>query len=232
MIKEQPIFVTGIPRSGTSIVAAAINQCNVFIGEVTKRSMYENVRIHEELVKPYLISLAVDPRGQYPLPDSSLISIPVNWRMKVTNIIAEEGYKEGKWMYKSTSMGLMWQVWNYAFPNAKWIIVRRKPNDIIQSCLKTGYMNAYSDEDIQSAVNVDSEVAGWKYWIKQYEKRFVEMITEGVNCKIIWPERMVDGDYEQLHEVLDWLDLTWKSELLSFIDPLLWKAKCKERRVV
>lgn len=225
MIKQPPILLTGCPRSGTSIIAAVMSQCGAFIGNVTKRSMFENCQVHDEIVKPYFSRMGADPKGQYPLPDLSTISIPVDWRQKVEQIILSQGYESGAWVYKGTGMSLVWPVWAYAFPNAKWIIVRRRTVDIVQSCLKTGYMNAFSDEGIQEKVNVTSEKDGWLWWYHQHEKRFVEMITEGLNCKIIWPERMVNGDYQQLHEVLDWVGLPWKSEILNYIDPLLWSNK-------
>jgi hypothetical protein len=128
-----------------------------------------------------------------------------------------DGYKRGAWMYKDSKIGLIWPVWNLAFPNAKWIIVRRRTGDVIQSCLKTGYMTAYENE------------TGWLDWVHAYEKKFVEMIEAGVNCKQIWPERMIMGDFKQLYETIDWLGLTWRKEALDFIDPLLWNKHQKER---
>jgi len=53
------------------------------------------------------------------------------------------------------------------------------------------------------------------------------MITEGLNCKVVWPERMVQGNYQQMYETIEWLGLRWKSEVLTFIDPKLWKARRK-----
>jgi hypothetical protein len=230
MIQHPPIFVTGCPRSGTSIIAATVNRCGAFIGNISKRSMYENIRISDEMVKPYLDRMGADKKEQYPLPDLSSISIPTDWKRKVEQIIFDEGYKSGAWMYKGNAMCLMWPVWHYAFPNAKWIIVRRRTPDIVHSCLKTGYMNAFSDEEVRAKVNVSSEVEGWKWWVRQHEQRFVEMITEGLNCKVIWPERMVSGDYQQLYEVLDWVGVEWKNDLLNFIDPLLWNSPQKKER--
>lgn len=217
MIETPPILITGIPRSGTSIVAAVVQQCNVFIGNIIKRSMYENHAIRDNVVKPYFERMGKDPRGQFPLPVTEDLKVPVDWREKVEKLITAQGYKEGAWMYKSTTMGLIWPVWQAAFPNAKWIIVRRRTGDIIQSCLKTGYMRAYTDAE------------GWLGWVHEYEKRFVEMIEAGVNCKIIWPERMVMGDYQQMKETLEWLGLKWFDELTDFIGPFLWTSRRKER---
>jgi len=56
------------------------------------------------------------------------------------------------------------------------------------------------------------------------------MVTEGLNCKVIWPHRMVTGDYSQLYETIDWLGLKWNDKALNFIHPLLWGNKQKERR--
>lgn len=219
MIEQSPILITGAARSGSGMIAGVINQCGAFGGIMTnKRGLYENDIIRETIVKPYLKNTGSDEQGQRILPDTSAIIIPRNWKKQIEEVILNEGYTGGPWMYKDARSALLWPVWHYAFPNAKWIIVRRRTGDIIQSCLKTAYMNAYETEE------------GWLSWVHEYETRFIEMMTEGLNCKVIWPERMVHGDYQQLYETLDWLGLNWKNNILNFIDPLLWTSRKKERR--
>lgn len=198
------------------MIAATINLCGAFAGDMSKRGMYCNDRIRELLVKPYLAKQGIDTEGINPLKDE--IPLDSSWRENVNRILKSEGYIRGPWMYKDPRMAHMWKVWDYAYPNAKWLIVRRRTGDIIESCLKTKYMVAYDDRE------------GWLEMVHAYEKRFIEMVTEGVNCKIIWPERMVNGDYTQIHEVCEWLGLPWKEEALNFINPLLWGRK--ERRKV
>jgi len=229
MIKQQPILITGCSRSGTSMIAAAINMCGAFGGEMSKRRMFTNDRISEEIVKSYFDSIKADSLGQYPLPVMDDISIPVNWRQKVEQVIINEGYQKGQWMYKDSRSCLIWQTWNYAFPNAKWIIVRRRTGDIVQSCLKTGFMTAFIDADNQKVVKANTEQGGWLWWVHQHIERFVEMVTEGLNCKVVWPERMVHGDYQQIYETLEWLGLSWNKEVVNLIDPLLWHVRQRER---
>lgn len=234
MIEKSPILITGCARSGAGMIAGLINQCGAFGGVMSnKKGLFENDRIRDTIVKPYLDRCKVDPNGQYPLLDigEDAVWIPANFRKWVETAMREEGYKEGTWMYKDTKMCQMWPIWNYAFPNARWIIVRRRTGDVIQSCIKTGFMAAFKDEEKRKAVGVSTEEEGWKWWVHQHEKRFVEMVEEGLNCKVIWPERMVHGDYQQLYETLDWLGLSWKTEVLTFIDPLLWSGRKKERRI-
>ena len=86
-------------------------------------------------------------------------------------------------------------------------------------------MRAFNSKANQTAVGAKNEREGWLWWVRQHEQRFVEMIQAGLNCKIVWPERMVNGDYSQLYETLEWLGLEWNSEVLNFIDPKLWKAR-------
>jgi len=228
-----PILITGAARSGTSMVAGVINICGAFGGNMSgpnkhnQKGMFENAHIRNKIVKPYLRGLGLDPLGQYPLPDVNSLLIPVNWRKRIEQVLIREGYKEGPWMYKGAKMCLMWPVWNFAFPDAKWIIVRRRTGDIVQSCLKTGFMRAFESPEFRRMVGASDVKEGWIWWVRQHEKRFVEMITEGLNCKIVWPERMVRGDYQQIMDTIEWVGLEWKSEVLNFIDPKLWKARRK-----
>ena len=226
-----PILITGCARSGTSMVAGIINLCGAFGGKMSgpnrnnEKGMFENSTVRENLVKPYFRSLGVDALGQYPLPDINNMPIPIGWRREVERIMVNDGYTGGPWLYKGAKMCLHWPVWNYAFPDAKWVIVRRRTPDIINSCIRTGFMRAFNSKANQMAVGAKSEYEGWLWWVHQHEKRFVEMINEGMNVKVVWPHRMVDGDYSQMMELVEWLGLEWKSEVLQFIDPKLWRAR-------
>jgi len=230
---QEPILITGAARSGTSMVAGVVNICGAFGGSMSgpnrnnAKGMFENHYIRQQITKPYLRSINADPKGQYPLPDIENLPIPTGWRRRVEQTMVEQGYTDGPWMYKGAKMCLMWPVWHYAFPNAKWIIVRRKTSDIVNSCMKTGFMNLFARDHVREEIGVEDEREGWLWWVHQHEQRFVEMINEGLNCKVVWPERMVEGDYSQMYEMLDWVGLDWSSEVTEFIEPKLWKARKK-----
>lgn len=222
-IEKSPILITGAARSGTSLMAGVIDICGAYGGNMfggnrhNQKGMFENKAIREQVDKNYLRSISMDPKGQYPLPNTSNLPIPSDWSEKVEEIILAEGYKEGEWFYKGARSCLFWPVWHYAYPNAKWVIVRRRTADIATSCMNTGFMNYYSDYE------------DWVKWVNHHEEKFVEMITSGLNVKQIWPERMIRGDYEQLYELIEWLGLTWRSkDVLDFIEPRLWKSKKKQ----
>lgn len=233
---KPPILITGAARSGTSMVAGVINICGAFGGNMSgpnhnnQKGMFENAKIRNEIVKPYLRSIGVDPLGQYPLPNIKTIPIPNDLKDRVEGVMKEQGYSTGPWMYKGAKMCLTWPMWHHAFPDAKWIIVRRRTPDIIRSCMKTGFMKAFQISGNQKAVGASSAETGWLWWVHQHEDRFYEMITEGLNCKVIWPQRMLEGDYSQIYEMLEWLGLEWKTEVLEFIDPKLWHTRQKMKK--
>lgn len=221
-IKQSPILITGCARSGTSMVAGVVNICGAFGGRTGRgnkynaKGLFENQRIRV-IDKQYLTSIGMDPKGQNPLPDTSKLPIPRDWKGKIEEAMIADGYNEGPWFYKGARNCLTWPVWHSAFPNAKWVIVRRRSADIAESCLKTSFMNAYTS------------YADWIKWINHHEECFVEMVQAGVNVKQVWPERMVKGDYEQMQELIEWLGLNWDfKQVKEFIEPKLWKQRVKQ----
>lgn len=229
---QEPCLVTGCARSGTSMVAGVINLCGAWGGKMSgpnrhnEKGMFENSTIRDSITKPYLREIGVDPLGQFPLPDTGKILIPANWRVKILQVLHDQGYPGGPWFYKGAKMCLMWPVWHFAFPTSKWVIVRRKTADIVNSCERTGFMRAFNRSFAQRAVGAKTSAEGWLWWVHQHEDRFREMIAAGLNVRIVWPERMVDGDYEQLQETIEWLGLPWNEEgAKAFIEPKLWKAR-------
>ena len=205
---HSPIFVTGIERSGSSIVAKIIAACGVFIGDVTP--MQENTAIKILIDNYYKYQLHIPINGQNPLPNTRCLPEFLNLEVSIYTLLRDQGYNElQSCLLKGFRFAQTWPIWDKTYPNAKWIIVRRRTGDIIQSCLKTGFMNAYSDQ------------IGWLGWIHEHEKLFVEMIEKGLNCKIVWPERMVNGDFQQMQETIEWLGLQWDDSIKEKIQPLL-----------
>lgn len=206
-----PILITGIERSGASIIAKIISMCGVYSGVVNE--MHENVSIKVMVDWYYRERLLISEKGQKPLPNTRRLPSVPDWRVSISRILSDQGYTGlVPWLYKSHRIAQIWPIWDKAYPNAKWIIVRRRTGDIIQSCLKTGFMQAYTDQ------------VGWLGWIHDQEKLFVEMIEKGCNCKVVWPERMASGDFEQMQEVIEWLGLDWNPQIQKAIEPLFEKS--------
>jgi hypothetical protein len=211
----QPIFITGAERSGSTFIAKILNMCGVQHG--ISNGMYENRIIVEQNMK-------LLDKHLFLFPNIDELTIPVNWHNFIDGVRVAQ-MTDTYWMVKHSSIARLWPLYAYAFPNAKWIIVRRRTGDIVRSCVQTGYMKTFKNEDNLKKLNLTKEEEGWIWWVRRYEERFIEMINAGVNCKIVWPERMVTGDYTQMFELVDWLGLKWNNRIPSVIDPLLTKSR-------
>ena len=86
---NSPVFVTGVERSGSSIIARILSLCGVFTGTVS--AMQENIQIKQWVDKYYTL-IGADLKGQDPLPNTGEILIPTNWKSKIDGILFEEQY--------------------------------------------------------------------------------------------------------------------------------------------
>lgn len=228
MITTSPILITGIPRSRTSLVGGIINLCGAWGGNMSganknnKKGMFENSEVRG-IIKNYLKSQGLDVKSQYPIPEdlSKLENTDIGEQIK--NVMIKQGYPGGSWFYKGCKMCLIWPVMNNAFPGAKWIIVRRKREGIVDSCTRTSFMNAFRKQANRRAVGARSEVEGWHWWVTQHEKRFREMIEAGLQVRVVWTDRLPQGDFSEMAEVVEWAGLTWTTEAEKFVEPSITK---------
>lgn len=219
------ILITGCARSGTSMIAGIIDKCGAHGGNITgptpnnKKGQFENIRIRNDLVKYYLRAIRVDPLGQKPLPSDHMIELMrknprKTWRdevMWIFNLPGQEWDGKTPLYYKGAKMCLMWPVWHYAFPEAKWVIVRRPDDQIIDSCLRTSFMKAYG-----------SNRKGWQQWIDVHKKRWREMSKAGCEMIEVWSNEIVE-DYTKAKGMINWLELEWNKEaVLEFVTPELY----------
>jgi hypothetical protein len=220
---KDPILVTGCARSGTSLTAGILHICGAFGGDMygpnrfNQKGMFENQVIRQEIVKPYLKKIGVDPLGQRPLPNNRQI-FEVNqvqadaWRKRIHVVMQGQGYVDGEWFYKGAKICLVWRLWHMAFPQAKFVVVRRNAEDIAASCLRTSFMRAYSDK------------RGWLKWVAKHEKRFDEMQQAGLDVTEFWPSRVIDGDFDYARQFVEGFGLVYNDNLVkAFVDPTLYR---------
>lgn len=218
---KSPILITGCARSGTSMTAGILDHCGAFGGKTTpatswnRKGQFENDEIRENIVKPLMRFNGADPLGQNPLPDINHLMKFNGLRKKIESIFQYSGCDHStQWYYKGAKMCLLWPTWHEAFPKAKWVVVRRKDEDIVYSCLRTAFMKAFKHAE------------GWQSWVDEHKKRFVEMIDAGLDVHEIWPSKFVGGDFSEIKALVDVLGLEWQEEaVMDFVDPKLWRGK-------
>jgi len=219
-----PILITAIPRSGSSMIAGIFDICGANCGTTLKEGkpytqhLYENQSIRSLVSYAFRDNLC-DERGQYPLPAKSFF-LKNNFAETCNRIMAQQEVT-GQWFYKDSRLLLFWEELNKQFPTAKWIVVLREEDHILRACQKTAYMDAFSKTEVLEQIGKDNAVQGWKWWIQQHQDRILGM-EHSLNLKFIYPEKMGHGNFMEIKEVIEWAGLEWKDkEVRKFITPKL-----------
>ena len=225
-----PILITGAARSGTSLVAGIVDRSRADGGETcgptnaNPRGQYENNAIRNKITKPYLTSISADPMGQSPLPaiarvrhDALDMKSCKDFKRRVLGIMHNQDVNTKRpWYIKEAKSCLIWPLWDAAFPDAKWIIVRRDRDQIARSCVRTSFMRKFT------------EAEQWVEWVKFHERRFDEMREYYCNVREVWSERIIEGDVTEIAAAVDWAssELIWDQEAVAdFVEPMLYKRE-------
>ena len=182
------ILITGIPRSGTSIVAEIISLCGIQGGQVN--SMFENTYL-QGYFRNVLSEKGYDINGHHPLPPIDFTSLEIRKQMEMT--WAYQGVS-GDWYYKDCRILLFCNQFITEYPEAEYILIRRTEKNIIESCKKTGYMNVFDDFTLRTRLGIYNTEQGWKYMIGEYNKR-MEYLKNKVKVTEIWLEDNVNAKH-------------------------------------
>ncbi len=217
---DRPIFVVGAQRSGTSLVAGSLAACGAWTGDAVAkpdahnpRGYFENTYLRIKVVRQILINEGCDPLGvrKIPAPDRP-VAVP-GLREIVYKVVHVDGYDDnGPWLYKDPILTLFWPLFADAFPAARWVIVRRDEDQIVDSCLRTAFMNQHSDDP-----------AFWRRFAGEYRRRLDGLAASGAAVCAVRSADLAAGRMDGFREVVERLGLAFREkELAAFIEPGIW----------
>lgn len=188
-----PIFILGMPRSGTTLVENILSQSNLVEptgenGFILKNilsyfPMIKNKKINFDIESPNIFLNFADNYYKFLLPKKKFITdkTPLNFLV----------------------IGLI----KLLIPNAKIIFCKRNRNDNIISMYQT-YFHSYSHEysyDINS--------------LKQYYKLHNEIIefwnSEGINFYHLNYEQLINNPYESIKKLCSFIEIDYSNEMLN-----------------
>lgn len=217
---NSPIFVLGLPRSGTSMVAGAIGICGAWTGSTVPggspanpKGFFEHAVIREQVTKQVLIRLGYGPLGVRNLPPVDLqVEIP-GLADTIRQVVEADGYANNMpWLYKDAKLTLLWPIFKKAFPRATWVVVRRDEEGFIDSCLRTGFMNQHARDR-----------AFWKKFSDEYCVRIDALNNSDASVLEISSPDIIKGNFEPLEQLVSSLGLEYReAELKAFISPAYW----------
>lgn len=202
------ILITGLPRSGTSLVSGIFSACGADFGDVcgptayNTKGQFENNRIRDKCIKRILCDNGFDRLGKDPIPHES---------EDFDNTIISEDL--GVEAFKDPKLLLVWRVWERSFPDAKWIIVNRDYKSTVASISKVHWFN-------DTAISLLA---------MQYELYKAEL-SMSVRCAFdVWTDDIIDGDFTIVRKVVESCGYHWNHDaVIKWVDNSLWHSLPKE----
>jgi hypothetical protein len=216
-----PVLITGVPRSGTSLVTGLLGLCGLWLGDTVPggreniRGFFENKILREKLQKELLRSGGFDPLGVNRLPPPEWQPAVENCREFVCAALAAQRYEGTQpWGFKDAKLSLTWRVWHQQFPQARWIIVRRRTDEIVASCLRTSFMQQHS-----------SDPAFWHRFVDAYLARLEALQRSVPSSRTIGASDVAAGRFGTLQQIVAELGLAWDEDAArAFVEPAAWHA--------
>lgn len=204
------ILITGIPRSRTSLTSAIFDQCGAYfcpqddmVGPHPSNVLgfFESQTVRHTMQRPYFKKIGFDPLARKNMPTAKDIIIDPTWRKRFFQAVP------GCTAHKEAKIMLYWEQWHHAFPEAKWVIVRRNREEILESVSKrTSFMKGKLPP------------AKWEKWIDHHLARMDEM-KEIVDWRELDTGRLVQGDFKEIRSIIEWSGLTWTDDAKKLVMP-------------
>jgi len=169
----QPFIVSGVPRSGTSMVTGLIHKHGAWCGtcreadEFNPKGYFENTKIRDLITSNDKIFVSEFPNMVY-------------------DTIKEDGYDDTFWVYKENLNRI--HVWYLSGFRPIVIFVRRDFLHSVDSYTKHIRANSMSDED------VFEKLKNKKRWMDSYLKSSSEIVVDYKD--------LIDGRYDALAKAL------------------------------
>jgi hypothetical protein len=194
------------------MVAGVLNACGLDLGgplvpptKYNPRGFFEHRPIRQKVVKPLLRELGFDQRGQRRLPPRGIMVPPA--RIARLQKAIDRRLNGGRG-YKDAKLLLLWPIFNRAFPNARWVLVRRDPKAIVASCMRTPFMKGRPYK------------AGWIEWVQEHEFRMADLKASGANVVEVWPD---PNDPESFRPALAQAGCVYdEAKILAALEPSAW----------
>ena len=203
-LTDRPIFIVGMPRSGTTLVEQIIaSHSSVFAaGELSDVSDIANSltrRMKSDLPYPETVTemgrdLVMDLADEYLARQSRLIETRQKAGDKVTRVT-------DKMPTNFRHLGLIATL----FPNARIIHVRRNPLDVCVSCFKQNLAWPFCDLDA-----LGDYYCGYRKIMSHWQSTLLNPMHE------LWYEDLIEGQENVSRRLIEFCGLSWEASCLAF----------------
>lgn len=202
-----PIILTGTERSGIPLVTKVLKDAGVYVSTLENwQARSFNKTPHTNLVSRVLDRLDYDVKGRFPITTNFRAGHKLVRSFQFTvekTLSVEAKLNDSLWLYADHRSLLIWDLWSKAYPDAVWLVVRRDDSAIINSCMKTEWMDMFNRSVIRDAIGVNTAREGWEWWLRQYNTLISDLMASAAFVFEVWPDRL-QTDNQHLQDLLDY----------------------------
>ncbi|WP_017716513.1 sulfotransferase [Kamptonema formosum] len=142
-IQKSTFIVTGMHRSGTSLIASLLQSAGVDLGQRLMQPSHGNVKGHFEDIdfvefhESVLRSQGISKAGWTFAPQ---IQVQEQY-LETAKLILRERYGKAIWGWKDPRTTLFLKFWYQFLPEAKFILIYRSPWEVVDSLYRRGYVD-------------------------------------------------------------------------------------------
>lgn len=210
MERAEPILILAMPRSGSSMTAGIFAKHGVWTGTCrpgtgrNPKGFFEGVAIKQALMKRYPALVHDGRLGWH----------DIAFRPLVEQLIAEDGYRGGPWLWKGSAM--YWPCWSDFDPT--FVVCRRNPEDTFRSARSSPkvFGSKLTDDELRQNIRFHHEQLDYLIG----ERGAYEVDTRAVAA----------GNFETIERAIAGCGITFDREVTSkFVDPSLWHYDSQQR---
>ena len=196
-----PIFIVGMPRTGTTLVERILTSHSQVraVGELTDFPLLLTAMVQEKLAGAPASELEIDASLRLDFHE-----LGRRYTESARQLAGNSPYFVDKLPYNFLYCGYILA----ALPNAKIIHLRRDPLDTCYAVYKTRFFNAYS----------------YSYDLEELADYYIAYRAHMDHWHEVLPGRILDVTYEELvhdqqtqtRRILEWCGLPWEASVLAF----------------
>lgn len=193
IVKENPIFVTGLPRSGTTLTEQILSSHSTLtgVGEAFWAGRY---------FRPLLIE-----GEENQSPAARILSAGLSYQSSVREIYAPEQRIVDKALMNHERVGFL----NAAIPNSKIVILKRDPRDNLLSI----YKNRFASNSIP--FNSDMRALAYVYAMFLRYLDYWEKTIPGSFYTLDYDKLTADPENE-IRKLLEYCELDWEDGVMDY----------------
>jgi hypothetical protein len=134
---SQLLIITGMHRSGTSLITSILQQSGLPIGEELLPAAHDNPRgFFEDQAFMLLHQAMLHARGVTNLVNRGFTTVPNDAEMAQASMLISERSAQPLWGWKDPRTALFLDFWNGLLPDAGYLFIYRNPLDVLLSLMR------------------------------------------------------------------------------------------------